>query len=511
MPAAPSEPEKYSIDEMMDRLKNTSPSNPEGNGELVVRADGTQAMRVRKRKRRSEQPKKEMLKRTRRARVLQVSAAMSLLVVAGLGFGAAVIYANSPPFRDGLVTKISETTGAQVELTTFRMNPTTANAGGLSLRWPEGNVLSSLTLRGMIAEVFPSSFLGKSMTGEEVTVSEGTLVLQIPKPDQRLRIGVAPTGEIPLLFNRYRIPKFHTVMGTTTAPPIRLSNSEGSLFKNPLSGRTQFTLNGGDLTLQGWPKLRVDRAFLEFRGKEIDVVSLQVMDESDDNGVLEFSGTVQPYSPDDPSTLAVEVKAFPLTGLTGPALGRLFSGKVDSIPASPSSYFSFHPSENPAAKLSVDFRSALTSSIEVSGFPFLLSLSQLLADDWFQTPVFNGENAEAVFQRNAGVVTLENLKFESKSRMALRGRITMAANQTLSGELEVGVAEAMITTASEGSRLKALFGPPKEGFCWLTLDISGPVATPVDNFNELFQAAGARRSEEAESTRSTFEDLTKPR
>jgi hypothetical protein len=69
----------------------------------------------------------------------------------------------------------------------------------------------------------------------------------------------------------------------------------------------------------------------------------------------------------------------------------------------------------------------------------------------------------------------------------------------------------MIATAAQGSRLKALFGPPRDGFCWLSLDISGPVATPVDNFNELFQAASARRSEEAESTRSTFEDLTKPR
>jgi hypothetical protein len=514
MPAAPSEPEKYSIDEMMDRLKSTPSDSSDQDGELVVRADGTQAIRVRKRKRRSEQPKQELLKRNRRARILQVSAAMSLIVIAGVGIGAAVIYANSPPFRDGLVEKISQSTGAQAELTTFRMNPTTANAGGLTLRWPEGNVLSNLTLRGIVAEVFPQSFLGKSMNGEEVTVAEGTLVLQIPKPGQLLRTGTAPAGELPIVFKRYRIPKFHLVMGSTPAPPVRLANSEASLFRNTLNSRTQFTLNGGVLTLQGWPKLEVDRAFLEFRGKEIDVVSLRLLDESDDRGVFEFSGTIQPYHPDRPSTLAVELEAFPLSGLTGPGLGRLFSGKVDSVPASSSSHFSFRPSENPGAKLSVEFRSAVTSRIEVSGFPFLFALSQLLADEWFKAPVFSGEKAGAIFKRDAAVVTLEDLDLESKSRLALRGRISLAANQTLSGELEVGLAEGMIAAAPQGARLKALFGPPVDGFCWLTLDISGPVAAPVDNFSDLFKSAATRRaveSQESEARGSTFEDLTKPR
>lgn len=514
MPAAPSEPEKYSIDEMMDRLKSNTAGNPEQEGELVVRADGTQAIRVRKRKRRSEQPKRETVKRSRRARILQVSAAMSLIVVAGLGIGAAVIYANSPPFRDGLVEKINQSTGAQAELTTFRMNPTTANAGGLSLRWPEGNVLSSLNLRGISAEVFPRSFMGTSMNGEEVIVTDGTLVLQIPKPGQLLRTGTAPPGVLPIDFKRYRIPKFHLVMGATSAPPIRLANSEASLYRNVLNGRTQFTLNGGDLTLQGWPKMQVDRAFLEFRGKEIDVVSLRVLDGSDERGVFEFSGTVQPYNPDRVSTLAVELEAFPLSGLTGPALGRLFSGKVDSVPASTSSHFSFRPTENPRAKLSVEFRSAVTSSIEVSGFPFLFALSQLLADEWFQVPVFDGEKAGAIFQRNAGVVTLDQIDLESKSRLALRGRISVAANQTLSGELDVGLAEGMIAASPQGARLKALFGPPIDGFCWLTLEISGPVATPMDNFNDLFKSAASRRAQESlesESKGSTFEDLTRPR
>src|SRR5687768_16151416 len=132
MPAAPSEPENYSIDEMMERLRNATEEAPV-NGERVIRADGTEAIRVRKRKRRSSQPVKEARTRTRRARIVQASAALVLVFVAAIICGSAIIYANSSPFREDLVRKIQQASGAEIELQQFRMNPKTANAGKLSL------------------------------------------------------------------------------------------------------------------------------------------------------------------------------------------------------------------------------------------------------------------------------------------------------------------------------------------------------------------------------------------
>ena len=91
--------------------------------------------------------------------------------------------------------------------------------------------------------------------------------------------------------------------------------------------------------------------------------------------------------------------------------------------------------------------------------------------------------------------------------------ITMATNQALSGELEVGVAEAMITTAIT-PRLKTLFGPSKEGFRWITLKIGGSATNPTDNFKELFLAPAATRTEKSQDFNregSSFEELTQPR
>ena len=69
-------------------------------------------------------------------------------------------------------------------------------------------------------------------------------------------------------------------------------------------------------------------------------------------------------------------------------------------------------------------------------------------------------------------------------------------------------------TASKASRLNAMFGPPKEGFRWISLKIGGPVASPTDNFKDLFSSTSPmprEHSAPAENGGSTFEELTRPR
>lgn len=514
MSAAPSEPEKYSIDEMMDRLKNSSSENPE-EGELVIRADGSQAIRVRKRKRRSTQPHKEEAQRTRRSRVVQVSAALVLIFMAAFAIGAAVIYANSSPFRKGLEDKIARSTGAEIELSQFRMNPKTANAGNLSLKWPGGNTLESFTLRGLSAEIFPASFLGKSMTGEEITIQEATLALRIPKAGEPLRSTTPLDGALPIRFNRYRFPMFHLTMGQPTAPDVRLFKSEATLDPQSVSGRPQLSLYQGQLTIANWPKLRVDRALIEFRGDETDIIGLRMLHETDDRGSLEVSGTIAPYKPDHLSTLEVKLTSFELSGITGTALGRLFSGRADSLSAAKSNYLTFHPTGSPAPELDIAFTSNPTSGISIQGFPFLFALSQTLNDEWFENPVFEADT-KGFLHREKGVVSFRDLEFENKGRMALRGGLSIAPNQTLSGTLQVGIAEAMIASAPSVHlhQLNAMFGPAKEGFRWLEIKVSGPASAPVDTFKDRYSEANssARPGIPPEKDGgSSFEELTRPK
>lgn len=511
MPLSPSEPEKYSIDEMMDRLKNSPQQNPE-DGELVVRPDGTQAIRVKRRKRRSSQPIKKEKQAMRRARIVQVTTAMIMVFLAALAVGGAIIYANSRPFREGLVRQIQQTSGAAVELEQFRMNPKTANAGSLTLKWPAGNVLESLTMRGITAEIFPSSFLGNAMTGEETSVSEGTLLLKFPQSGEPLRSFSKPDGTIPVRFNRYRIPVFHLTLGTPAAPVIRLTKTEASLNPETVNGASQLSLYQGNLAIADWPKLRLDRALVEFRSNETNIVGLRVLHETDNRGSFALSGPVYPYEADRLSALEVSLDSFEISGIAGPALGRLFAGRIDSLPVADSNFFAFQPNEKTSPTLEIAFQLSPSSRIEIRGFPFLLGLAQAMDDPWFLEPVFESD-ATGTLRREKGNVTLRKLNLESKGRMACRGEIVMASDQKLSGNLQIGIADAMIG-AAKNPRLGAIFGPAQEGFRWITLKIAGPASAPTDNFKDLFTAAtpGAQAAPASDDARgSTFEELTRPK
>lgn len=511
MPENPSEPEKYSIDEMMDRLKNAPSDHPEA-GELVTRPDGSQAMRVKKRKRRSSQPKKKAQQVSRRVRIVQVSAVLVLVFLAALIIGGGIVYANSRPFREALVDKIEQASGASVEMEQFRMNPQTAIVGRLALEWPAGNVLKSLALRGITADVFPSSFLGKSMDGDEISVSDGSLMLQIPQPGEISRNPSKSDAPLAIRFSRYRIPSFHLTLGPPTAPAIWLLKSEASLNPQTPNGTAQLSLYRGDLALAGWPKLRLDRALVEFRGDEIDFVGLQVLHETDSRGSFELNGTVYPYQPERLSTLDVRLQSFEISGIVGPSFGRIVSGRIDSIAAEKTNYLSFRPTANPATELQIGFGVSPSSQFELRGFPFLLGISQIFDDPWFLAPVFQSD-ARGTLARKNGVVTVRDLNLESKGRLTLRGEISMTANQQLTGNLQLGIAEAVITSTKD-ARLKSLFGPPVEGFRWLSLKIGGSAATPTDNFKELFAAAGTATPANPNAGKpagSTFEQLTQPR
>lgn len=503
------EPEKYSIDEMMERLKSRPSEDPIENGELVTRADGTKAIRVRKRKRRSHQPHKEELAQTRKARMLQVSGALILLMLVLFAAGAAIVYANSAPFRDSLTHKIAQVTGAKVEMLRFRMNPTAANADAVTLTWPEGNVLGELTTQGLRAQIAPQSFLGKAMVGEEVSAKEGTLRLRIPEPGKPSRATAAEGGASPVRFGRYAIPKLNIVLGDSTAPLLKLWNSEASLQTSGSTPRPLLLLNRGDLVIDGWPKLGLDRSHIEFRGSQVDLLSMRLRYNGDERGVFELTGSVSPFDTGRASTLAIGFESYQLAGIAGPELGNLFAGRIDSTPSASSNFLTFTPGNLADTSLVAEFTSSVTSPFKVSGFPFLPVLSQILGDKWFELPVFESD-VRGVIRRNNGVITLSSLRFENKARMALSGTVNATKDRRISGDLEVGVAEAMIK-ASKNPALETVFAKEREGFRWATLRISGGVAAPTDNFRELYDAAvSATRAGPTPKTPS-FEELTVPR
>lgn len=510
MPENSNEPDNYTIDDMIDRLKKRSGDGIEGPGELVTRADGTQAIRVRKRKRRSHQPHKDEQARARQLRIIQVSGAFLLVVLVGLAAGGGLVFGNSPFYRNRMLAGARVLTGADVDMREFRVNPKTANASSVDFSWPEGNVLRSLALRSLTAEIHPASFLGRAFTGEELTAGRAELGLDFPVTGQPRSIEPGRAEPMDIRFLRYAAHHLNLVLGPKTSPVLQLRESEFILQDRGRNSRPLLLISRGMVTIPGAPALRIDRGHLEFRDEGIDVTSLRLLHEKDNRGYMKLSGNVQPYDAARQSTLAVSLDDFAVDSLVGEPFGKVLNGRVDTVDASRSNFFSFTPAEEPNGVLAVSFESASATPFEVKGFPAFLLLARLLDDHWFENPVFESD-VRGTVRRADGEVAIGNLECENRSRISLRMNLRQTADNRLDGTMRLGLADGILK-AAQNRRLERVFDEVRHGFHWVELAVSGRPDAPYDNFSALYDAAAAGPEAAIPGSTGTpsFEELTKP-
>lgn len=505
--SVPSDPEKYSIDEMMERLKKRSADAHPDDGELVTRADGTVAIKVRKRKRRSHQPHKEERKKLRLARMIQMSGAMLLVLMAVFAAGSAIIYANSQPFREKISAMIGQSTGAEVTIQQFRVTPTRANAGKLTLTWPKDRVLQELSVLGVSASIAPSSFLGKALAGEEVVGNNGTLRLDFPGPagSDAPGQGAAP---LPIRFRHYSLPKLAITFGNAERPAAILRDTELSFEPSNANNRPQLLLNRGTVIARPWPAILMDRAHIEIREGLIDIIGMRLLHPEDNRGQIDLAGTVDPRASDRPSSLALRMESFLLSGILGEHLGTLVSGRIDTVSDPSSNHLTLTPGSAADTRLALTFAKSIAEPIELRNFKFLADLARLFEDNWFERPLFEMD-ATGTIRRSGGEVILENLDFEHKGRMALRGSLTADASGRLSGRLTLGISEAMLL-ATENSRLNSMFHQSEDAFRWLELKIGGSAKSPTDDFLKLYETTPAAADSTPGRGVPTFEELIDP-
>lgn len=503
------EPDQYSFEEMVERLRRSPGSDHLAEeGELVTRADGSQVIRVRKRKRRSHQPHREERLKKRRRHVIQISAVLILVLLSALGFGIALIYANSDIFRKGLMKKITAATGANVKLEQFRAHPNGANASLIELDWPHSEVTKKILARGLDVKTDLGSFLGSRMTGEEVVAQELTLWLGAPRQDGNSEMRVTPLQDSRINFSRLASIKSRVLFGDPVAPEFSLQNSELSFFPSIEESVPRLLANRGELVIKDWPKFQVDRAQLEFVDGSAEILGLRLRPQNEVRGTLELAGRV-PYAAEDfPSRLSVSAENFPLEEIAGAEIGKLLYGRIDSDSRVATNELLLGGGEA-AASISLSFRCAPSSSINLHGLPFFKILSNVLNEDWYKHPVFMGD-VVGTLKRDGASVSITDLDLVSKDRMAVRGSFRYGRDRAFSGELEIGIPQTLIK-ASGNRRLDLLFGVPKDNMRWMSVKLSGTAASPADDFETQYDAAGRGGEGEKPAEKvPTFEELTRP-
>jgi hypothetical protein len=511
MSSESSDPERYSISEMMDRLKERSSNNPSP-GELVTRADGSQAIKVRKRKRRSDQPERDVQKQSRRLRALQLSALLVGVVVLLLVCGGALFYYNGSPFRNKVLERISVSSGATAEVSQFRVTPIGVNAADLSLKWPEHSVLKSLYLKGVSAELQATSFLGQYWSGDEITALSGELLIDQPAEGGGPLLGEGLDTHF--RFTRFRSPSMSVIVGSRASPAMSISETEISFYPQTLNARPEMRITKGTVAFRnGLPPLKIDRGFFGFTGRQVDVVSLRVEDPSDPLAVIELSGPLGPFTANKVSTLNIgKVEDFPLEHLTGLDLGNILTGRIESRERPNSNFLSFSSGSMDSRRVVLAFRGGFSSQLTLSNLPFLGELARMLDDKGYEQPVIDS-GASGILRLSGTGCSIEDLRLEAKSRMIVRGSLAVSSSKALSGHLEIGIPTKQVSKLLRG--LDSSFSPPREEMRWIEIEVSGTTLSPADDFEKQVKAsispAHPDPSAPPSTPRSLFEDATRAR
>jgi len=537
MPSESPEPENYSISEMMDRLKEQRSGDGKSNGELVTRADGTQAIKVRGRKRRSSQPVKEKQQQGRRTRAIQIVVVLVLLFVVLASSVGLVIYMNGGSYRNKVLDRASKVTGSNAEMTEFRVTPIGANAQTLTLTWPETSPLRKLSLQGINAQLNFTSFLGQPWSGEEIVAQKGELRIDSVAP------GAPETADASefFRFGCYRCPDLTMYFGgNAQGAAMTVLNSEVSLYPTSASGHPELHLRRGKVHFRrDLGELEIDRALIGITGRQMNIVKMRLQGPvhpredglrdilpasrntgteepptvTDPRGALTLTGPLESASPGRTSTLDLKVEDLPIEDLAGHDLGSIFSGKIDSRDRLNSNFLSIDPASAESARFEVAFRGGFGSKLMLTHLPFLARLAALEDDSGYEKAVLDS-GATGILRIDGSSITLDDLRLEVRSRMMLRGSITIGPNKALSGHMDVGLAIGLVDA---DTRLSAAFDTPREDMRWLRVNLSGTAAVPTDDFDK--QVLGARSAPRGQDSNvapkataeDAFKDLTKPR
>lgn len=475
------DPESYTLDEMMERLKERG----QGDGELVIRADGTQALKVKKRKRRSTQPHKEKAKMTQKIRIFQLGIAFFLLAAAVATAAGMLFYYNSSSFRESVLAKVAAWTAADTEFSEFSVTPKYARCASIDLQWPTGNYLRSLNLSRPTAHLDISSFLGAKWGGSSVVAGSGKLQFSVADESKSKRGLVALSKEeFPFNFATYRCEKLDILgLGRDKQAWLSLEGSDASLIKN--NGGAQVRFVGGLLKVLGFETVKLDRATLFFELGQMKIDTLRLKPKDGGTGTLEFANAIDLYSKES-SKLKMTLKDFPIEVLLDSGLGKVINGLVETDENALNRVLSVTPGDYQAFSIQLGFRGTDRDTLSIKNFPFLSDLSRELQDRDFNNNYIFSDRAEGELVRGADQSTIRGLHLEKDGYFVVKGEISIQKG-TLGGELNLGLPPSQMGNASP--EMRRVFSQTANNYQWCKIKISGTPDLPLDNFAELLKQA----------------------
>lgn len=471
--------ENIPLDDMLRNLKKSSAqkgSTAKEGGERVVRADGSRAIRVKSKKRRSLQPQDEKKKKSTKRKVVFIATAIGLLLLSVITFSILLGYFNGNRFKSKVTETIVNASGAEVELGRLDVSPASAKLSKVDLKWSdEDTLIQSLKINDIKADYGMLAFIGGGWGGSAVGVEKADLVLEMGKKNPQLNT----TSERPVdfKFGLYQCSELNVNFG---------KDSLWNFAKGSISYRVggdsgdQFSIDSGNLKVPRFGDFVVSSGLVN-----ISATTAQVylgLKAEDGKGSVKVDGEVG-YFEGSPVDLAIELKDYSLRDWVDPRARRFISGNIGSAKGSLSMKIGDIDSFDITTKIS-------SSMIRLDDFEFIKSLSEYLEEDYYLKPRFMDES-ELTMRRTNFRTEFTNIDLFQDAQLRVKGDFSIDEDDQMSGILKIGIPVIFLST-KKGELLKEVFSVDDGEYIWTDVVISGKTSMPNDNLSQKLSEAAIK-------------------
>lgn len=508
--ASEGQKDQYSLDEMMKALREKEREKDE-QGEVVTRSDGTIARKVKRRKRRSEQPEKKTPEKEKKRVLVKIVIAAFLVLALVLVALFLILNQNSKGYRKKLEASASEWTGAEVEFNGLKRMPLSASMTKASFNWPDDYYLRSLELKNLTGDVSFLTFLGAKPKGIQLGGTVGEMVIKMPESRGEELVSLEES-EFPFLFDQYYCQALNVKFGE--GDNLALKGASASLRHISNEG-FQVTIDQGAFRFAGWRDFPISSGLLRFKNNTIDVKSLSLdQPESEDSilgSALKISGEI-PLIAGKQVQLDASTGNFSFSGLIGKKLARIFKGSV--IESNGAVVFTV--GENHVDEIVMKFTA---DRIMMEGFPFLSNLVELFPDRNLEDLEFHKGLSDSAISgllrvRKEGVA-IENLEMMAqKGNIRLKLGVVVANSGEIRGKADMSLNRVFVTSQPRLRDNPKLRGDENSGYVNVKFRLKGTITKPDDTFRSEvgMEAAlpGAGNSRTDEKDDDLWNDITAP-
>lgn len=465
----------------MRKLKSSSVQKQLGipeDGERVIRKDGSVAIKVRTKKRRSVQTKKKEEKKSNKGKLILLAVVIALILLSAIIFFILLGYFNGSRFKAQISQTLVNVSGAEVELGGLDVSPTNAKLTSIDLKWSgEDTLVKSLKLNKINADYGILAFVGGGWGPSALVISQADLVLE--KGVNNPRFKTSPDRPVDFKFNLYQCSELNVDFGEGSLWSLKHS----SVSYRVSDQHDQLNLDSGDLTVPQFGKFKVQTGSLSFESNEAQVYL--DLESEEHLGSLSVDGTVG-YSDAGLLDLKIELRNYPLRDWIDPRARRFFNGKIHTSKGALK--MSLGDLESLDIEAEMNFK-----ALSVTDFAFIKTISEHLQDAYYLRPDFINESRMKIkWIKNR--IEITDIDFLQNNQMRIKGNFTIDERDQLSGTLKVGIPNTAISRNRE-IVLQKTFKENDGEYIWATVIISGDVANPKDNLSEMIQADSAKKSD----------------